>query len=143
MDNNLVLYYQNVHGLRSKVDLLHMNIGLLSPIPDVIYQGINDAELGLTNYSIIRRDRPDMPVLTTGGGVMIAIRDGLKFKVIDTDNSIEQLYIEITNLSQKLIVRVFYPAHRSDSDGYIKYISTVEYLKESHLSVMNLFYVVI
>ena len=52
----------------------------------------------------------------------------IKFKVIDTDNSIEQLYVEITNLSQKLIVGVFYPAPKSDSDDYVKYTSTVEEL---------------
>ena len=63
-ESNIIIYYENVRGLRTKLDLVKNNIKILTPKPDIIIltetwfcQDINDNEIGILGYNIVRKDR--------------------------------------------------------------------------------------
>lgn len=77
-------YYQNVRGLRTKLDTLRQNIPTLNY--DVycltetwLYDQIFSPELGFTNYDVYRLDRKNV----IGGGVLISIRKIFRSKLLN------------------------------------------------------------
>jgi len=77
------VYYQNVRGLRTKLEELRCGIQSITDTFDIIIlvetwlcDGIMDAELGLENYRIFRQDRnANNSNYSRGGGVLVAVRD--------------------------------------------------------------------
>lgn len=113
------------------------HIKLLTPEPDVLaltetylHPGLLNSELGLHNYNIIRKDRHNHPNAPSGGGVLFAVKEGIKTRLLETDSSIEQIFIEVLGPHKKLILGVFYPSPRSDTNDYSKHVCSVEKLRD-------------
>ena len=93
-----------------KFDALALNETFLSP-------DINDTELIIPGYRLARKDRSKSPK-SSGGGVIIFIRDNIPFVVRPdlTDNSTEILWLEITRDKCKPLLTVYRPPDYSQSD---------------------------
>lgn len=123
-----------MQGLRTKLDVTRRNIGLLLPSPDIVvltetwlHAGITDAELGLHNYLVFRRDRYDVVNAKYGGGVLIAVKNHLNAKLIVTSSEIEEIFVEISGLTKNLIIGGFYTPS-IETEVYIKHFKTVDKL---------------
>lgn len=121
------LLYQNVRGLRSKLDccknaILAESADLLAFTETFLVSSVNDAEIFPSDYSVIRRDR----LGDVGwGGVLLAIKKTNKFKqIVDIDgycNDIELVIAIVTFKYTKIVVCVVYIPPNS---GEMKYINT-------------------
>jgi len=87
--NFLKTYYQNVRGLRTKLNTLRCNFILFDSYDIIILTetwltpNIDNAELGFVGYHIFRFDRNSHTSSSTrGGGVLIAIKSNLKASLI-------------------------------------------------------------
>lgn len=77
----LFVYYQNVRGLRTKVN--HLFLQSVDSAYDIICltetflnSNIQDSELFCSNYSVYRRDRATTASKKLdGGGVLLAVRN--------------------------------------------------------------------
>jgi Reverse transcriptase (RNA-dependent DNA polymerase) len=126
------IYYQNVRGLRTKLNLLQCNVSLSSY--DILIftetwltDDYHDSELGLTNYAIYRRDRSaDTSVYGRGGGVLIAVHHKFTSQVIDTPLNIEQLFIGVGSGKNMCIFSAVYLPPRSLSLVYETFVDTVD-----------------
>lgn len=130
-----VLYYQNVNGLRSKLEYFRDNFLLLAKTPDIIIfvetnltQNISDNELGLNDYLIYRRDRYMDDNVLKGGGILIAIRKCFSSNIVFCDYKIdcEQLFISMNVSNLKIIIGAVYIPPNSPSDKYSCHVDTVE-----------------
>lgn len=106
----------------------------MSPSPDIVvltetwlHPGIADAELGLHEYNVFRRDRYNFPDSPYGGGVLIAVKNHLKSKLVLSGENFEEIYIEVSELSKNLIVGCFYAPYVV-SECYISHVNSVESL---------------
>jgi len=91
------LYYQNIRGINTKLDIFNRNIALVDF--DIIiltetwlHNEVNDIELGLMpKYTVFRCDRDSvMGSIIRGGGVLIAVNNRLQCNRIPLqDNNIE------------------------------------------------------
>lgn len=118
----MYLYYQNVRGINTKLDVFVRNVSLFDY--DIIVlsetwlrQEVNDSELGLLpNYSIFRCDRCSVIENDIrGGGVLIAIKNHYHCSQITIhNNNIEQLFVKLTIGSTMFIIgAVYIPPHSS------------------------------
>lgn len=94
-----------------------------------LHPGILDSELGFYNYSIYRKDRYDIADAPVGGGVLIAVKDTLKSKVIAMEGDAEQLFVEVTNLSKNLVVGSFYAPYVNPGT-YAMHFEVIELLMD-------------
>lgn len=139
---NAVVYYQNVNGLRTKLDIVERNIALLTPSPDIViltetnlHPGVLDSSVGLKGYNVFRRDRYNFVGGPNGGGVLVAVKSGIAASELSVNSSnVEHLFIEISNLNTKLIIGVFYAPPRENIDVYNEHMSVVESLKSFYSS---------
>lgn len=102
---------------------------------------INDAELGLFNYNIIRCDRSLFSSdKKDGGGVLIALHKKFKFEKITTsNNSFELTFIKIFTNNSSFIIGVCYIPTGSKSEYYSEFIeclqtSLCDYLVSENIS---------
>lgn len=120
-NNELIIYYQNVRGLRTKCsdlynNILNENYDILLFTETWLQSDIHDGELCDARYDVFRCDR-DLRLCgkRSGGGVMISIRRDLSAK----------LYTGwVSDTAESLCVRV--PAHRlsSQTDLFIIIVYT-------------------
>ena len=122
-----MIYYQNVRGLRTKLSDLRQSIALLSHDPDIIIftetwlnDSIADAELGLSNYCIYRKDRnAAVSDALRGGGVLIAVRDCLFSRPLNISiDNIEHCFVVFQLRHKHVIVGSVYLPPDSDLSIY-------------------------
>ena len=135
------MYYQNVRGLRTKLVDLRLSIITLSSQYDIIVltetwldDTYNSAELGFANFSVYRCDRSSNTSLAArGGGVLVAVRDGLSSSVISVERTnIEQLFVYIANGPSRYIVAALYLPPGSPALLYQDHCQSVEYAASRH-----------
>ena len=107
------MYFQNVRGLRTKLNTL-INSLLTSAVSyDVIIfvetwltSAISSNELGLRNYAIYRCDRSQSTsTCTRGGGVLIAVKDSMPSCSVTVGFSeVEQLFVRAQLHKDKHVV---------------------------------------
>ena len=121
------MYYQNVHGLRTKTKDFLCAVVCSSTLYDIVVlaetwlnNGIFTEELGLTNYKVYRFDRnKDTSVHSRGGGVLIAVSKTLLSSVIGVSSSrVEQLFIRVNMGPGSLIPRAVYIPPASNPSIY-------------------------
>ncbi|KAK2578449.1 hypothetical protein KPH14_012589 [Odynerus spinipes] len=137
LSNHPIIYYQNVRGLRSKLSELRCAIASLSTNYDIIilvetwlHSGILNAELGLEDFNVYRRDRYTNNItFKRGGGVLIAIRKHISSRQVSTqEQSVEQLFVKVYLEFKSIIVGAVYLPPGTDSNVYELHGSSVEEL---------------
>lgn len=96
--SGLVLYYQNVRGLNSKLDDFH-NFVCSSPsyhlfaLTETWLGGaILDSELFPPDFTVLRKDRCSHSTgMRRGGGVLLAIRSGIRVQALDLESACDSL----------------------------------------------------
>ena len=119
-----------------------MNIGLLSLWPDIIvltetwlHIGVANSEIGLYDYAVYRREKFDFPHSPSGGSIFIAVKNKLESKLIFTSDNNEEIYVEITNQSKKLVIGGFYAPYVI-SDLYTIHVNNVkDLLKNTNMMI--------
>ena len=107
----LSVLHLNVRSLLGKMDQLrllceHNGADIITLSETWLNKDIDDSEIELPGYSIIRRDRSER----TGGGVIIYIHEGLVFsETNDLHNNNEAIWIQVNQTCCKpLIIRRIY-----------------------------------
>lgn len=134
------MYYQNVHGLRTKFDTVRKNSPLLTTEPDIIvlteaylHSGIRDNELGFHGFNVYRKDRHNFANSPSGGGILIATEKCIDASVINIEEGIvEQLFAEVSNSSRKLIIGTPSPTPKFDKEKYREHAESIEDLRKKY-----------
>jgi hypothetical protein len=86
------IYYQNVHGLRTKISQVFFNSSnssydVFALTETSLNSSILDSELFFSSFQLFRRDRHKYTdILTVGGGVLIAVKNSLACKLLEVPN---------------------------------------------------------
>lgn len=120
--STLTGYYQNCHGLRTKLATLKCNVASNNFVFIILTEtwlnpDIYDPELGFDNYIIYRCDGNSLTSsCSRGGGVLIAIRKDFPSKIIPIScNNIEHLFISLSINNEPFIVGgVYFPPSSPD-----------------------------
>lgn len=128
--------YQNVKGLRTKLNTIRVNIydldyDYLSLTETWLHSGINDNELGLHNFNIYRLDRnSNTSPYKRGGGVAICVKKIYHSELLSTPfDSIEHIFVRIKiNVNDVIIIRTCYIPLSTPSSRYIEHANAIEYI---------------
>lgn len=105
----MLIYYQNVNGVRSKTTEIYLNI--LNNCYDIICltetnlnTGVHDTELIDSRYNVYRRDRCDTIVKKQdGGGILVAIKKDIGVvRQTSWDSNVEDIWLSILLNDRKL-----------------------------------------
>lgn len=135
------MYYQNVRGLRTKLDDLHFNstssgYNVLAFTETWLIPSISDAELGCGNFSVFRRDRfSQSDSSRSGGGVLIAVSSSFSSIILPLPNTdVEQLAIFVSP-PLKYILVCSYVNPGSHIDVYLKHVTNIRSIMETYPDV--------
>jgi len=113
---DLSVYYQNVNGLRQKLNELFVSASdnqydLIFLTETNLSDNIHDFELFSGGYNIYRRDRESTTSQkASGGGCLVAVRDNLNSTLIqDACSDAEDLYVIIHGARNLLLCCVYLP----------------------------------
>lgn len=138
MANTVNIYYQNVNGLRSKVEEFYLSV--ISSDYDIIVltetflnKSILNSELFVLNdYFVYRRDRDYSKTgQVKGGGVLIAVRNSLLIKSIEhrenwqTDD-VEDLWISLKYNKKLYHICGVYLVNTLNIDCFTHFIENIE-----------------
>lgn len=132
------MYYQNVRGLRTKLTTLLCNASIceyqvLMFTETNLSDDISDAELGLNNYLIFRKDRSkETSHKKTMGGVLLAVHKSIPCSLLPTESPIEQIYIKIGSPKAKCIIGCVYLPPDSPLESYLMVSDTVDSMSEKY-----------
>ncbi|KAF0751787.1 Reverse transcriptase domain-containing protein [Aphis craccivora] len=140
--NSLKTYYQNVHGLRTKLYTLRCNFILFDSYDIIILTetwltpDIGNAELGFVGFHIFRFDRNSYSSSSArGGGVLIAVKSNLNASLIlNNCLNVEQVFIALTFLKTKFLIGAIYLPPNSCAGVYEQHSQTVEQLVSVYYS---------
>lgn len=134
----LKLYYQNVRGLRTKLQSLHTNFVLLTYDIFILTEtwlnsDMSNAELGLLGYSIFRCDRSkDTSDKLRGGGTLIAIKNEFHPKFITSPCvNVEQLFVSISLGKTSIFIASIYLPPGSESVKYESHTTSIDHVWQS------------
>ena len=134
--SSLLCYYQNVHGLRSKVT--DFALGVSNSLYDCIIiteswldSQIPSSQLFGIDYTVYRTDRCSTnSTKARGGGVIVAVRRSLASALLieAMDDSLEQLWVTIKNGELNIVIGAIYipPNLRNEVEIIDRHISSVE-----------------
>lgn len=128
--------YQNVRGLRTKLNVLNVNIHCLNydfyALTETwLCDSIHDNELGFSNFNVFRVDRC---LLTSnhnrGGGVAICVnRKFISSQLKPPITNVEQVFVEVKiNQKEKIFLVVCYIPPGSPSSIYTSFVNSLEWL---------------
>ena len=129
-----MVYYQNVRGLRTKLDDLKFAIlcsavqyDILVFVETWLNSSISSSELGLTNFNIFRSDRSSSTSsFSRGGGVLIAIRNSLSCSLITPiRDDLEQVFVRVRLHNKYVIFGALYLPPASQPDLYDRHVCCV------------------
>lgn len=112
IEDNILIYYQNVRGLRTKVNDFYINI--LGHNYDLVFltetwlsESIYNCELFTNDYNVFRKDRD----IKRGGGVLIAVRNDFAITEFELNNvNFEAIALKVTlHRSNFYFVNVYFP----------------------------------
>ena len=99
---NLLIYYQNVGGMKTKLQELGQAINtsdydIIMLSETWLNEDISDAELGLSGFNIYRVDRDfNISQKKRGGGILIAVNRVFQSKRLNVQLlNVEQVFVEI------------------------------------------------
>lgn len=127
-------YYQNVRGLRTKLNTLRCNIPQLNYdyfglVETWLHSDITDSELGFDDFTIYRVDRnPITSKCSRGGGVAVCIRKRYQTSRIPVFiDAIEHLFVQVKfNATDKLVIGICYIPPSSPLCYYIDHVKAIE-----------------
>lgn len=137
----LECYYQNVGGLRTKLNDLKRNFELSSYNVVMFSESwLNDAftvsEVKFAGYEVYRSDRNAVIAnKTRGGGVLIAVRCNLRSSLVPVatpSRSFDQLFVTVNISGQSYIFGCTYIPPSSPLEVYAEHCSAVEDLVSRH-----------
>lgn len=127
------VYYQNVNGLRTKLNdlITSVNVCLHKIIMFTetnLSPDIPNAELGLHDYTIFRKDRsPLTSAKKSGGGVMIAVHsDFTSSEICSSIIDVEHIFVSTRILNREILFCTAYIPPSSPSDTYSHFCNAVE-----------------
>lgn len=136
---SLNIYYQNVNGLRTKLNSLNANLSLhhydIYMLTETwLNDSFYDAELGFGDYQIFRCDRgKNNSSCRLGGGVLIAVSKHLPASLVRINNlSIETLFVSLKIGKQKLLLNCSYFPPRSPADKLDTFVEILDGLYASN-----------
>lgn len=116
---NMTVYYQNVRGLRSKLDNFRLEM-LVNDYPVIaltetwLNSSVNNSELFPGNYNVLRCDRDESSSgMSRGGGVVLAINNSIKvhrLAELETD-AVDNIWarLKISNNFSVILALVYFP----------------------------------
>lgn len=132
----LIFFYQNVRGLRTKLNVLRHNLFTFDTYEIIVLtetwllSDILDSELGASNFQLFRLDRNQNT--NTGsreGGVLIAVKSNFNATLIKTDvNCVEQIFILSTFKSVRVVIGTVYLPPQTSLLNYELHSTCVENL---------------
>lgn len=130
------VYYQNVRGLRTKFNVLQLSVAtssfdVIALTETWLNRDFDTSELGLSNYSVYRRDRcPVATGLGRGGGVLIAADLKLNCRGIDKEVDCEAVSVLLDfGKRQTILTAVYFPPN-SGPDIYVTFCSYLDSISE-------------
>lgn len=140
--SRLRIYYENVRGLRTKLNDLKKSLPQLLEPYDIfiltetwLSSHISDSELGFQNFNVYRCDRsPLTSQFSRAGGVLIALRKTLAVNVLPTDPTLENLLLLISTESSQFILGTIYLPPSGPNESYERY---VDIIRHSRLAYPN------
>ena len=123
-----------------KISQFKTNFFQLSTPPDIavitetwLQPDVSSKELGLNNYTIYRCDRDlESTNSSTGGGVLIAIKNDLSVTNVTPVSSLDQLFLRISLSNSNLIIGVVYFQPKSTEQQFLEYSSTLDAISAKH-----------
>lgn len=125
-------FYQNVRGLRTKLDpakqtILTLSADVYALTETFLVSGVYDGELFPGGYTVARRDRADD---RGWGGVLLAARDSLNMQqILDIEGYSHEIEIVVAILTlkyKKIVCCVVYIPPHSSEDRYSNTFSVLE-----------------
>ena len=133
---SLLCYYQNVHGLRSKVTEFALEVSNSFYDCIILTESWLDAQISSTqlfgiDYTVYRTDRSLLnSTKARGGGVIIAVRRSLASALLieAMDESLEQLWVTVKNGAFNIVIGAIYipPNMRNEVEIVDRHILSVE-----------------
>lgn len=111
----MLLYYQNVRGLRTKTQHLYAQTSdtfydLICLTETFLNSSIQDSELFNHNYTIYRRDRESSgSAKKDGGGVLLAVRNDISASSQpEYQSDAEDLWLLLTFANERVLICIVY-----------------------------------
>lgn len=132
---NLSIYYQNVGGMKSKLNLLYLSsVSCLYDIVILVETWLNDSvfdnEIFSNDYFVYRCDRntKNCPNKISGGGVLIAVRSIYGSNLITSSFSdvIEQLCVKVTFSNTEMLFFGCYIPPKSSTELYSNHTDSIK-----------------
>lgn len=133
------MYYQNVRGLRTK--LVELLCSAVTCDYDIIVltetwldYKISDVELGLSEYSIYRKDRSDeTSSKSRGGGVLIAVKKYIISNSISTPQiTVEDVFVGVKINNNNILIGGVYIPPMSAVNIYEDHCANVDFVVETY-----------
>lgn len=134
--STIKIYYQNVNGIRSKVNEFYLSVCELDY--DVIMLSetfLNDSVFNseifdLNKYSVFRRDRVYSSVQEKGGGVLIAVKKCNKIKssvrCTELESTAEDIFVKIKTNNQFIFLCCAYLLHNLTVDVFEDHLNKLD-----------------
>lgn len=148
MENNkVVIYYQNVRGLRSKLNTFRLNL-LENCYPIValtetwLTHSIRSSELFPDNYTVLRRDRDVMLTgKSRGGGVLLAVDESINIQrlvELETDGDNIWACLKFTKTFSVILAVVYFPPN-SHVSSYKSFFDKLDLFvrRQEHIIVIG------
>lgn len=135
---NLSFYYQNVGGLRSRLDIVYASLAAFSYDIIVLTEtwlsnNILSTEVFSNSYTVFRKDRcKEKTGMDRGGGVLVAIRSSLSCREICLesnssfcDQDIDQVIVNVNLNEYEIFILASYIPPRSSLEVYNLHLSNL------------------
>ena len=133
MHNGILMASINVRSLLPKIEEIRIllsttSMDLLCVCETWLDDSIGDSEIAVQGYSVIRKDRN-----RHGGGVLVFIKDGIKFNSISCIKiaDIEAVFLEITSRC-RLVVGSLYRPPSAPSSYFDAILDCIEEIRLNH-----------
>ena len=136
IDSPILLYYQNVRGLRSKISDFFLEVSDSAYDCIVLTESWLDSQICSSqlfgdHYTVYRSDRCSRnSTKVTGGGIVIAVRRSLSSALLvdAMDETLEQLWVTVKNSESKVVIGAIYlpPNLRNEVEVIDRHILSIE-----------------
>lgn len=134
------VYYQNVRGMRTKLNILSESIASISYDVLVLTEtwltpNFYNNELYMDNFTVYRKDRlADTSPFSRGGGVLVAVSNNIQSIGLPSSPNIEDVFVLLGSGKNIVIMGAVYFPPRSPSDVYQSFSSDLDLLVEKYPS---------
>ena len=119
--NRLIIAQLKINSIRNKFDSLNEvikdNIDVLLISETKIDSSFPTAQFYIDGFTTYRRDKN-----INGGGIILYIRDDIPSTSLNTDTSVEGLYVEINVGKEKWLIGCSYNPHKTFISAHLKEI---------------------